>query len=155
MKERIERVLDLFYQIAAIPHGSGNTDRIAEFCVSFAQKRGLPVWRDEANNVIVKKAATVGYEKEPPVLLQGHLDMVCQKEPDLVFDFENEDKPIINNFNNTDVVTGIFNEKFVIPIANNCKVVFPMITDKVVLYTCESNCQIKEKVYSNILNELL
>jgi hypothetical protein len=73
----------------------------------------------------------------------------------IVFDFENEDKPIINSFNNTDVVTGIFNEKFVIPIANNCKVVFPMITDKVVLYTCESNCQIKEKVYSNILNELL
>lgn len=95
MKTRIERVIDWFYQIAAIPHGSGNMDGIAAFCESFAKKRGLWVVRDEANNVMIKKAGTAGYEAEPPILLQGHLDMVCQKVPDFPFDFETDPIPVI------------------------------------------------------------
>ncbi len=95
MKKRIDRVLDLFDQIAAIPHGSGNMDKIAAFCVSFAQERGLTVLRDEANNVVIKKPGTGGYENAPAILLQGHLDMVCQKDPDLSFDFETDPIPVL------------------------------------------------------------
>ena len=74
----------------------------------------------------------------------------------IVFDYENDDKPLIDVFNNTAIKTkGVFPEKFFIPLSNNCKYIFPMISNKVVLYTCETNCKVNEKVFSNILNELL
>ncbi len=76
------RVFAFFEQICSIPHGSGNTDRIADFCVDFAKKRNLRFLRDQANNVVIFKDASVGYENAPTVILQGHLDMVCAKTPD-------------------------------------------------------------------------
>ena len=75
-------VFDFFKQICSIPHGSGNTDKIADFCVEFAKRRNLRYLRDRANNVILFKDASSGYENAPTIILQGHLDMVCAKTPD-------------------------------------------------------------------------
>ena len=78
---------DYFSDLAAIPHGSGNTKGVSDHCVSFAKSLGLAVIQDVHNNVIIKKPATPGYEDHPTVILQGHLDMVCEKDPDVDFDF--------------------------------------------------------------------
>lgn len=82
-----KRVMYYFEELVKIPHGSGNTDRISDFCVEFAKKLGLDVIKDAHNNVIIKKSASRGYENHPTVILQGHLDMVCEKEPDCKIDF--------------------------------------------------------------------
>lgn len=75
-----EKVFFYFEEICAIPHGSGNTDQISDYCVDFAKSRNLEYTKDEYNNVIIKKAASSGYEDHPAVIIQGHLDMVCEKE---------------------------------------------------------------------------
>ncbi len=82
-----ERVFWYFEDICSIPHGSGDMERISQYCVDFAKNHGLWCRRDEANNVIIKKAASAGYEDHPAVILQGHLDMVCEKDADCDLDF--------------------------------------------------------------------
>ncbi|MBR5783045.1 MAG: aminoacyl-histidine dipeptidase [Clostridia bacterium] len=82
-----ERVFFWFEKICAIPHGSGDTKRISDFCAEFAQKNKLEYRQDELNNIAIYKAGSIGREKEAPVILQGHLDMVCEKEADIDFDF--------------------------------------------------------------------
>ena len=69
-----------FEQLCAIPHGSGNTKAISNYLVSFAKEQGLRYIQDEANNVIIFGEASPGYEDHPPVILQGHMDMVCEKD---------------------------------------------------------------------------
>ncbi len=85
-----QRVLHYFEEICSIPHGSGNCGTIAAYCVKIAENLGYPVRRDEHYNVIIKKPASAGYEGHEPVILQGHLDMVCEKDPDCNIDFERE-----------------------------------------------------------------
>ena len=84
---RPEKVFSFFGELCAIPHGSGNMEKIADYCVEFAKNRGLRFVRDAANNVIIYKSGTTGYEKSEPVILQGHLDMVCQKTAERKIDF--------------------------------------------------------------------
>ncbi len=85
-----KRVFEHFKAICEIPHGSGNMDKIAEYLVAFANKNDLKFVKDKANNVIIFKDATKGYELVEPIILQGHIDMVCQKEPDCNIDFETD-----------------------------------------------------------------
>lgn len=85
-----KEVFYYFQKIASIPHGSGNTDRIAEFCMEFAKEHGLKARRDQANNVVIFAEGTPGYEQSWPVILQGHLDMVCEREEDCRLDMEKE-----------------------------------------------------------------
>ena len=80
-------VFHFFEDLTRIPHGSRNTKAISDYCVAFAKKRGLWVYQDELNNVIIKKPASAGYEAAPAVILQGHLDMVAEKTPDSPMDF--------------------------------------------------------------------
>ena len=82
--------LSIFEELCAIPHGSGNTDKISAYCVDFAKRLGLYVRRDDWNNVVIKKPASAGYEKRDPVIIQGHLDMVCEKTADCDIDFEKD-----------------------------------------------------------------
>lgn len=82
-----KRVFEIFEQIAAIPHGSGNMKQIAQFCENFAKELNLKYVHDDFDNVIIYKDATAGYENSEPIILQGHLDMVCQKTPDCNIDF--------------------------------------------------------------------
>ncbi len=81
------RVFYYFEEICKIPHGSGNMEQISNFCVEFAKKHNLKYYQDEAKNVIIYKSGTSGYENSEPVILQGHIDMVCQKTPESSIDF--------------------------------------------------------------------
>ena len=81
-----KNVFRFFEEMSAIPHGSYNTKAVSDWCVAFAKERGLEYYQDEANNVIIIKEASAGYENAEPVILQGHLDMVCEKEADCAKD---------------------------------------------------------------------
>lgn len=81
-----EKVFAYFEKICSIPHGSGNTKAISDYLVSFAQEHGLKYIQDSLNNVILFAPATKGYENRPAVILQGHMDMVCEKDEDCPLD---------------------------------------------------------------------
>ena len=85
-----EAVLRFFEEICAIPHGSGNVKEISNYLVSFAERRQLKYRQDEKYNVIIWKDGTAGYENREPVILQGHMDMVAVKDPDVDKDMEKE-----------------------------------------------------------------
>lgn len=76
-----------FEELSRIPHGSRNTKAVSDYCVRFAETRGLWHCQDEANNVVIKAPASAGYENAAPVILQGHLDMVAEKAEGCSFDF--------------------------------------------------------------------
>lgn len=89
-------VFSYFETICGIPHGSGNTGPIADYLVKFAQDRGLAWYRDAANNVVLTKPASPGYETADTVILQAHTDMVCEKAPGVEFDFAKDPiRPIV------------------------------------------------------------
>ncbi len=82
-----ERVFYYFEEISKIPHGSGNTKAISDYCVTFAKEHGLSYIQDDWNNVIIIKEASKGREQDAGIVLQGHLDMVTVKEEDCSIDF--------------------------------------------------------------------
>lgn len=73
-------VFTFFEQICAIPHGSFHNTQLSNWLVEFARARGLEYYQDAAENVVIIKEATPGYENAEPVIVQGHMDMVCEKE---------------------------------------------------------------------------
>ena len=79
-----------FLDLSAIPRGSGNEKASSDFLAAFGRNLGLEVYQDKSLNVIIKKPGTPGYEKAPRVILQGHLDMVCEKNKDSDHDFEKD-----------------------------------------------------------------
>ena len=83
-------VFRFFEELCAIPHGSRNCQAVSDWCVAFARERGLECHQDQAGNVIIIQEATPGYEAAAPVILQGHLDMVCEKEPGCTKDMAGE-----------------------------------------------------------------
>ncbi|XTB06440.1 aminoacyl-histidine dipeptidase [Treponema denticola] len=82
-----KEVFKWFYEISQVPRGSGNERAISDFLVKFAKDRNLEVHQDKAMNVIIKKPGTAGYEKAPTVIIQGHMDMVCEKDASSNHDF--------------------------------------------------------------------
>lgn len=95
----ISNVLKIFEEISGIPRGSGNMDKISLYCVNFAMQNGLKYIVDDAKNVVIFKGASKGYEKKEPIILQGHLDMVCQKAENINIDFENDGIEIVKDGN--------------------------------------------------------
>ena len=85
-----KKVFHFFEEIAAIPHGSRNTKAISDYLVNFAKERNLEVYQDESNNVVIIQKASNGYENAEPIIIQGHMDMVCEKESDSNIDFEKD-----------------------------------------------------------------
>lgn len=85
-----KQVFHYFEALSAIPHGSQNTKAISDWCVAFAKTRGLEVYQDQANNVIIIAPASPGYEQAAPIILQGHLDMVCEQESSCLKNMECE-----------------------------------------------------------------
>ena len=83
-------VFAYFEKICSIPHGSRNNGPIADYLVSFAQEQGLRYIRDDSDNVILFQEGTCGLEDHPPVVLQGHMDMVCEKDEDCPIDMDKE-----------------------------------------------------------------
>ena len=82
-----KKIFYYFSEIAAIPHGSGNVGKLADYLENFAKERSIRYVRDAADNVIFYKDAAPGYEKFPTMILQGHMDMVCEKEAGVDIDF--------------------------------------------------------------------
>lgn len=79
-----------FEELSRIPRCSGNEKNVSNYLVSFAKKNNLEVIQDEAYNVIIRKPGTEGYENSPRVTLQGHMDMVCEKNKGTDHDFSSE-----------------------------------------------------------------
>ena len=94
---RHRNVFSFFEEISAIPRGSGNEAGIASYLEAFAKERSLSCVRDGANNVFITKEASVGREDSPSVLLQGHVDMVCEAAPGVVHDFLKDPIRLVEN----------------------------------------------------------
>jgi dipeptidase D len=85
-----KEVFYYFEDICGIPHGSGNVQKISDYCVEFAKKHQLEYRQEENGNVIIRKPATPGYEQADTVILQGHIDMVAVKDDDCDIDLEHD-----------------------------------------------------------------
>lgn len=85
-----EKVFEYFEAICEIPHGSYHVDAISDYLVAFAKERQLEVTQDKEKNVLIRKPASKGMEKAPTVILQGHMDMVCEKNAGVAHDFLTE-----------------------------------------------------------------
>lgn len=91
IKDRSPALLfNRFEDICNIPHGSGNEEKLAKFIENFAHEHDLYAYRDDNNNVLVRRPASPGYESRQPVLVQGHIDMVCEAESWNNIDFKND-----------------------------------------------------------------
>ena len=84
------KVFHYFEEICNIPHPSYKEKKISDYLVNFAKEHGLEYYQDDLYNVVMIAPATEGYENEEPVILQGHMDMVCEKAPGVEIDFEND-----------------------------------------------------------------
>lgn len=82
-----KEVFHYFKEISAIPRGSGNTEQISAYLTEFAKKNHLKYIQDELNNVIIFKEASKGHEDAGTLILQGHMDMVCEKTAESEIDF--------------------------------------------------------------------
>ncbi|WP_283606897.1 beta-Ala-His dipeptidase [Faecalispora anaeroviscerum] len=92
MIKRIEklcehRVFYHFYQISQIPHGSGNEKAISDFILGWSRNLGLEAEQDTYNNLLIRKKASRGLENAPGIMLQAHMDMVCEKDTEVDHDF--------------------------------------------------------------------
>ncbi len=76
-----------FAQILKIPHCSGNETALGDYIISVAERLGLEWKRDRVGNIVVRKKSKPGHQRAKPVILQGHLDMVCEKNSDVDHDF--------------------------------------------------------------------
>ncbi len=83
-----------FEEITAIPRGSGNEKGIADYLEVFAKNHGLVCYRDEVHNILIQKPGQNGGENKKPVMLQGHTDMVCEKNAGVDHDFETDPIPL-------------------------------------------------------------
>ena len=83
-------VWEIFDDITRVPRPSKREEKIGAFLVEFAKSHNLEYKSDAAGNIVIRKAASAGYEERPVVILQAHTDMVCEKNSDKVFDFEND-----------------------------------------------------------------
>jgi dipeptidase D len=83
-------VWEQFDAITQVPRPSKKEGKIIDFLVGFAERHGLEYRKDAIGNVVMRKGATPGYEDRPAVILQSHMDMVCEKNSDVEFDFDND-----------------------------------------------------------------
>lgn len=94
-----EGVWKYFAEISKIPRGSKNEKQIAAYVLQKAKELGLEAKQDKFMSVVVRKPASPGYENRPMICLQGHLDMVCEKNKDKVHDFEKDPIELVRNGN--------------------------------------------------------
>ena len=85
-----KEVFRFFEEISRIPRPSHHEEKISDYLADFARERGLYCEQDELHNIIIIKEASPGYEEEPPMILQGHMDMVCEQEAGCEKDMQTE-----------------------------------------------------------------
>ncbi len=83
-------VISLFAEISKIPRESGNEKAVSDWIRGWAEAKGLTVRQDKIWDLVIKKPASEGYEDHPPVLMQAHIDMVCEKDRDSSHDFSKD-----------------------------------------------------------------
>lgn len=89
-----DRVIEILDEINTIPRQSNHLEKIHPWLMNWGKQRGFETETDEALNILIKVPATPGYENAPTMILQGHMDMVCEKRPDVEHDFQND--PVIS-----------------------------------------------------------
>lgn len=94
-----KNVFRFFSEISQIPHGSGNTEQIAEYFINFAKERNLKAYKDDCGNIMIFAKGTAGYENSDSVILQGHMDMVCETAPDCAKDMSKEGLTLLTDGN--------------------------------------------------------
>ena len=94
-----ESVFAYFEKLCSMPHGSGNTKIISDYLVSFAKEQGLRYIQDDLNNVIIFADGTPGYEDHESVIIQGHMDMVCEKDADCPINFDTDGLDVTHDGN--------------------------------------------------------
>ena len=92
-----QNVFYFFEKLCAIPHGSGNTKAISDYLAEFAKEHNLRHIQDQLNNVIIFAPASPGYEDHAPVIIQGHMDMVCEKDADCFLDMEKDGLDVMHD----------------------------------------------------------
>ena len=92
-------VFGYFEEICSMPHGSRNTKQISDYLVDFAKSHELRYIQDDADNVIIFGDATPGYEDHAPIILQGHMDMVCEQDADCTIDMTKEGLDVTHDGN--------------------------------------------------------
>ncbi|MGA9476172.1 MAG: hypothetical protein WBV21_00225, partial [Desulfobacterales bacterium] len=97
MSDNTRKIIDNLARINAIPRCSKKEEKIARWFVDWAAERRYPNRRDEAGNLCIKVPATAGREAAPTVILQGHMDMVCEKTPDSRHDFDSDPIRLVRN----------------------------------------------------------
>ncbi|MCG3219454.1 MAG: aminoacyl-histidine dipeptidase [Candidatus Heimdallarchaeota archaeon] len=85
-----KRVWEIFYELSQIPRPSGKEEKIREWAINWAEERELSWEKDDYGNLVITKKAAKGYEHLPGIVMQGHFDMVCEKEPEVEIDFDND-----------------------------------------------------------------
>ena len=90
MEEKVKTILDYFERINAVPRCSGNEEQIGLWLQKWAENRHLDVKKDAAGNLAIKVPPTAGYENAPVIVIQGHMDMVCEKSSDATHDFSKD-----------------------------------------------------------------
>lgn len=86
----MKKVLEIFEELSKIPRGSGNVEAISDWCAAYAKERGFEAVQDAFHNCLIRVPASAGKEEHPTVVIQGHLDMVCEKEEGCTHNFETE-----------------------------------------------------------------
>jgi dipeptidase D len=90
MEEKVNAILGYFEQLNAIPRCSKNEEKIGRWLEQWAETKRLAVKKDAAGNLMIKVPPTAGYENAPVIVIQGHMDMVCEKSPDAPHDFSKD-----------------------------------------------------------------
>ena len=126
-----ERLMYYFEEISKIPRCSFQEEKISNYLLGLGKELGLETIQDEALNIIIKKPASKGYENSPTVVLQGHMDMVCEKTDDSDHDFSKDpiDFKIKGDYIIAEETYFYSNTSFSVTIfAFNCRVLFSSAT---------------------------
>ena len=99
-----EPVFRYFHDICQVPRPSMREGQISDYLLNWALERGLEAQKDGTNNVLIRKPAAPGYEDAPCVMLQAHMDMVCEKAPGIDHDFDRD--PIVWQIDEDRISTG-------------------------------------------------
>jgi dipeptidase D len=90
MNEPVKRILDFFQQINAIPRCSTNEKEMGIWLEQWGATSGFGLEKDPAGNLLMRVPASAGFEKAPVIVIQGHMDMVCEKSPDSAHNFDRD-----------------------------------------------------------------
>lgn len=95
--DKDSRIFTFFEEVSSVPRGSGHNEGISHYLCEFAKRRGLEYETDDAKNVLIRKPGTGSGAGKPPVILQGHMDMVCVRDEGVQHDFEKDGLALIVN----------------------------------------------------------